>query len=387
MNQPAKKILLVMPLSTTDWGSSNAGGVDSVCQMMAQYISENTNPEFHYRIVAISLLSAPKEFNEVIRLASNIELIWIPRGKKISNKISVPSFFYYIFKVRQQVKVFKPDIIHTHLWSTILGCSRSAQSVVTVHSYKNIARRSVSKFNDFLYADLIPRLYPFFGKKIVCVGEALKQAVSIDTTQSVISIGNPICAEFFHDNSLSNSNETLRLVTCALLTPRKQIEKTILLASALINKGVNCHLSIIGPETEANYVKQLKSLIQQEKIEKSVSFLGRLNKAQIISCYQESDIGLFFSKEETFGLAPLEMLATGLPVISTKVGVLEEKEQYFSDIGVLFVDVDSDSFLSDAVKFVESDKEVNVSSLKEKYAVSCVVAQYESVYRELLMHA
>ena len=387
MHKDAKKILLVMPLSTTDWGSSNAGGVDSVCQMMAQFISENTNPDFYYRIVAIGLLSEPKEFNKVIKLSSNVELLWIPRGKKISNKISVPSFFYYIFKVRQQAKSFKPDIIHTHLWSTILGCSRSVQSVVTVHSYKNISRRSVSKFNDFLYADLIPRIYPFFGKKIVCVGEALKQAVSIDTKQSVISIGNPICSDFFYDNSLSNSNEKLRLVTCALLTPRKQIEKTILLVAALINKGVNCHLSIIGPETETAYTKQLKSLIQQEKIEESVSFFGRLNKTQIISCYQESDIGLFFSKEETFGLVPLEMLAAGLPIISTKVGVLEENEQYFSDIGVSFVNVHSDSFLSDAVKFVENVKEVNVSSLQDKYAVSSVVAQYENVYRELLIHA
>jgi glycosyltransferase involved in cell wall biosynthesis len=384
MNQPPKKILLVMPLSTTNWGSSNAGGVDSVCQMMAQFISENINPEFHYRIVAIEQLSEPKEFDKVIKLASNVELVWIPRCKKLNDKLTVPSLFYYAYKVGQQANDYSPEVIHTHLWGTLLATSRRIKSVVTVHSYKKIGRRSVSALNDFLYVTMLPSLCNLFGHKIVCVGEQLQRAVSAETSQSVISIDNPICSEFFSTSTKKVMSDTLHLVTCALLTPKKQIEKTIFLTSALIKQGINCKLDVIGPESDAAYSAALKTLIQKENIEQSVTFLGRLNKTQIISCYQQSDIGLFFSKEETFGLVPLEMLATGLPIISTRVGVLAENEQYFIDVGTVFVDVHNDDFTNNAAKLINNMKSVNVNSLKEKYAVSHVAAQYEDVYRELI---
>lgn len=386
MNNSREKVLLVMPLSTTRWGSANAGGVDSVCQMVSQYISENCNSQFHYRIVAIEQLSEPKEFDKVLQLSSNVELVWIPSKKKIGSRLSIPSLFYYMYKVRQQVKLYCPNVIHSHLWSAILSCDRSIPSVVTVHSYKQLGRKSVSIANDFLYVNFLPLLYKFYGNCIVCVGEDLKKLVAKDISQSVLSIPNPINEDYFVPLAKTERKNCVVFVTCALLKPKKQIEKTIVLIKQLVTAGVDCRLNIIGPEVDSTYVEYLKALVEKEELKERVAFLGRLNRSQIIKCYEESDIGMFFSKEETFGLVPLEMMAAGLPILATKVGVLAEKKDYFSSVGASFVVVENNiEMLTKAQELLANRKKVDVASLRESYMVSNIVKKYENIYLELLL--
>ncbi len=385
MEKSRKKILLVMPLSTMKWGSSNAGGVDSVCQIISEYLTNNTNPNYHYRIVAISLLQEPKAFSGVVRLSDNVELIWIPRKKLISNRVSVPSLFYYMYKVRQQVREYQPNLIHSHLWAAILGCQRSIPSIVTVHSYKDIGRTHVSTANDWLYVKLLPYIYKYFGHRIVAVGNALKHTLSLDVSQPVLAISNPIDSEYFKNVRFVTKDNKIKLVTCALLNPKKQVEKIITLIGLLVKSGIDCQLNIIGPTSDSKYICQLKGQVEQEQLTNSVSFLGRLDKAQIINCYQQSDIGVFLSREETFGLAPLEMLASGLPVLATCVGVLAEEKGYFSSVGVTFVDADDNSdLLERALELLADMRAPDTESLQKKFAVSAVVAQYDKIYSELL---
>ncbi|MGL6172214.1 MAG: glycosyl transferase family 1, partial [Vibrio sp.] len=46
-----KKILLIVPLTTLEWGTKNAGGVDSVCQMLVRELAQQERP-YHYRVLA-----------------------------------------------------------------------------------------------------------------------------------------------------------------------------------------------------------------------------------------------------------------------------------------------------------------------------------------------
>lgn len=48
-----KKVLLIMPISTLNWGEKNAGGVDSVCQMLVRELASRTQPlKYRYRVLA-----------------------------------------------------------------------------------------------------------------------------------------------------------------------------------------------------------------------------------------------------------------------------------------------------------------------------------------------
>ncbi|MDE1219914.1 hypothetical protein MCT05_02580 [Vibrio aestuarianus] len=92
----------------------------------------------------------------------------------------------------------------------------------------------------------------------------------------------------------------------------------------------------------------------------------------------------FLSKEETFGLAPLEMLATGLPLISTRVGILDEQYAFFKESGVLFVDLENTTnSVKDCLDFLNKPHEIDRELLANRFSANSIVQQYQNVYREL----
>lgn len=106
-----------------------------------------------------------------------------------------------------------------------------------------------------------------------------------------------------------------------MITRRKRIDRAIVLLRELKQRGQAATLRIIGPNMDSAYYVQLQQLIKEYELEQDVIFLGKLNQREIVQQYQQANIGIFTSQQETFGLAPLEMMAAGLPLISTPVGI------------------------------------------------------------------
>ncbi|MBQ1999282.1 MAG: glycosyltransferase family 4 protein [Spirochaetales bacterium] len=90
-----------------------------------------------------------------------------------------------------------------------------------------------------------------------------------------------------------------------------------LLIQAVAAIKTPCQLVIAGdgPEKE-----NLENLAKMLGIEKKVILLGRLEKEQLISFYQESSIFCMSSYNEGMSNAMLEAIACGLPVVTTQVG-------------------------------------------------------------------
>ena len=61
-----------------------------------------------------------------------------------------------------------------------------------------------------------------------------------------------------------------------------------------------------------------------DKINNKIKFIGRVLHNDLPKYYQESNVFLFSSLYETFGIAPLEAMMCGIPVITTNCGGVEE---------------------------------------------------------------
>ena len=100
-----------------------------------------------------------------------------------------------------------------------------------------------------------------------------------------------------------------------------------------IQKEIKAKLIMVGEGPE---VSSAKDLVNELGISKHVMFLGESNEINKILCF--SDLFLLPSESESFGLAALEAMINGVPVISSNTGGLPEVNKhgysgYLSDVG------------------------------------------------------
>ncbi|MAX71500.1 MAG: N-acetyl-alpha-D-glucosaminyl L-malate synthase BshA [Flavobacteriaceae bacterium] len=150
-----------------------------------------------------------------------------------------------------------------------------------------------------------------------------------------------------------------------------------------IQKEVPAKLMMVGegPEREA-----AENLVEELGIEDKVIFLGNSNEIDRILCF--SDLFLLPSQTESFGLAALEAMASGVPVISTNTGGLPEVNidgfsGYTSDVS------DVEEMSANAIKIL-SDLNVleafkaNAKEQSNKFDLHNIVPMYEAIYEKTL---
>lgn len=376
-----KHILMIMPLSTYEWGSINCGGVDSVCQMLTEYLVDHIDDNFRFTIIGLDPQSKTPYTGEIISLSENVDFIWLPASSKQTG-FKIPGIIWQNWYVRKLLTSLKPDLVHTHFWSLLIGSGFKGKSLVTVHSYKKIARRNVGALNNFLYEKIIPLITKRRSDNVVVVGKQLQTALSNDGVNSQL-VHNPIDHAYFDTSYVKHERSEIKLVTCALLTPRKKVEDSIDLLAELVSNDIDSTLAIIGPAADREYTEQLKKQVASLGLENNVAFLGKLNKTQIIQQYLNADLGVFTSSEETFGLVPLEMLAVGLPLITTEVGILQDDRSFFEGIGVqYFTDTLASESVSDLIKNHNSSQ--SKRELEIKFNIEHIVKKYKNLYVKII---
>lgn len=82
----------------------------------------------------------------------------------------------------------------------------------------------------------------------------------------------------------------------------------------------NAKLVIAGVLAEQDYFDELQAYINQSPNKENISLLINLPQEQLYELYQKACIFALHSQEESQGIALVEAMAAGLPVVATKVG-------------------------------------------------------------------
>lgn len=137
-----------------------------------------------------------------------------------------------------------------------------------------------------------------------------------------------------------------------------------------------------GPERES-----CERLCEEKGISEKVMFLGNSNEVDKILCF--TDLFLLPSEKESFGLAALEAMACGVPVISSNTGGLPEVNiqgvsGYLSEVG------DVEEMAENALKILASDETLNLFKKQAIesamiYDTKKIVPIYEKLY-EMAIH-
>ena len=146
-----------------------------------------------------------------------------------------------------------------------------------------------------------------------------------------------------------------------------------------IQKKMPAKLMMVGEGPEKAAAERL---CEELNISDKVVFFGNSFEIDKILCF--SDLFLLPSETESFGLAALEAMASGVPVISSNTGGIPEVN--VDGVSGFLSNVHDIEDMSKNAIYILSDEErlntfkTNATKEATKFAINNVVPQYESIY-------
>jgi len=303
-----KKIRVLFTAS----GSHIGGAAMAMFHLMLGLTSFDVEP--------ILLSTIPKQ--EYLRLyqrlrAKNIKIV-------LSN-FSFKSLLYWVwlfFSSLRVIKKYKIDIVHCHGTKEALVVGLAAKLlkrrlVYTVEGDPNL-EISISPHNYTLFDKLLLKFSWNIGLKLAdkIVGCSNWMAEHLKKYNvKAVGIPNPIDYERFSRITAHGSN----IVCIARFEKVKNIETLIMAASEILKKNPDVKLVLVGGGRQE---KKLRALAEELAISDNVEFQGF--RPDVEKILEDAAIFVLPSIYEPFGMVAAEALASGLPVIVSRVGGLRE---------------------------------------------------------------
>ena len=182
-------------------------------------------------------------------------------------------------------------------------------------------------------------------------------------------------------SAIANSNE--RIVTHISNFRKVKRIPDIIRIFYIIQQNIPAKLMMVGDGPEK---AKAETLCEELGISEKVIFFGNSNEIDRILSY--TDLFLLPSETESFGLAALEAMACGVPVISSNAGGLSEVNYdgisgYLSEVGNV------DEMAQNALKILKDDQTLNIfknNALEtaKKFDIKNILPLYEAIYAEAL---
>jgi len=124
---------------------------------------------------------------------------------------------------------------------------------------------------------------------------------------------------------VARQQELVRLLFIGMVSERKGLDDLCKALGSLVEQGErNFHLDILGGEEFFGETLRYYRMFKKAALTDWVSFHGMKLDAERDKFYDQADIFVLPSRFESFGIANLEAMASGLPVISTRTGAIPE---------------------------------------------------------------
>lgn len=275
------------------------------------------------------------------------------------------------------IKSWTPNIIHTHFQGYVGACIKEKYNIpliITEHS----SAINTPKLNNFLLK--MTKWTYSKSNKVISVSNALKNNIMKTIQVKSIVIPNIVDVDVFKEGESNKSKDCYRFVCTCNLIKLKRVD--LLLTAFSKIKYQNISLTIFGDGEEK---KNLQDLAKKLNIETKVFFKGHCNRNEISEVYHQSNCFILLSETETFGVAYIEAMAAGLPIIATKCGGPEDFIN--KDVGLLIEKNNITQAVNAMESVITNDKAYN-SEFISKYVISkfspTVVGQeLLKVYKEI----
>ncbi len=324
----------------------------------------------------------------------------------LTTKVKYPIAIPMSIKASRVIKQFNPNIIHIHhpfilSMPAIMYATRlKIPKILTIHTQYERYAHYISPIPRIVTNEAIRRIIFNLADKIDVIttpSQSMKILISLyKVKKEIVVVPNAINLSEFQKQDKEkiqslkkqfNLNKTdVVMVYVGRISREKNIDKIISAMGITNKKGIrNMKLLLVG---DGPAKKQLQHQIESLGLEKLVTMVGAINSDLVKYYYQLSDLFIFASTSETFGMVIVEALATGIPVLAIKgPGIVDIITDGFDGI---LVEDDVFQFAQGLEKLIIDEdlrRRLAQGALKtaQLYSADAVSEQMLSLYQKLTL--
>ena len=298
-------------------------------------------------------------------------------------------------KMVDVVKYEKLDILHVHYAIPHASAAYMAQQILKSQGI-TIPYVTTLHGTDITLVGKDPSFEPVItfcinqSDAVTTVSESLKEDTytHFNTNREILVVPNFIeTEEFLKERSEEKRNcyaKDCEPILCHISNFRKvKRVEDVLKMFELVNKEIPSKLFFVGDGPERN---NLERLCRELDLCGRVVFVGKVNDTK--QALEMSDLFILPSETESFGLAALEAMAVGVPVISSNTGGIPEVNIH-GETGFLSNVGDVEDMAKNAILLLK-DKEMyqrfrqNAFNRAKVFSLENVLPLYEAIYERLV---
>ncbi|MBI2148949.1 glycosyltransferase family 4 protein [Candidatus Woesearchaeota archaeon] len=366
-------------------------GMENNCYYLARELAKKND---------VHVFTADRKDNILLNKNEVIDGIKVHRFKVLRYKY----YFYFSFRMFYEIMKNDFDIIHVHGFGFLMHdvviffkkIFTKTKLVCTPHGPFMALREYdfLQKLIKFFYMPFLKLVVSFYDNIIEVNNKQfdiwMKDQFGVKKSQ-VIFVPNGIRASEFNKRDFrkfeSKYNLKGKFVINYLgrLNKYKGLDQVINVLPYIIKFYDNVVFVIMGRDGGA--LLELKQLTRKLKLEKHVLFIEDISDDEKFEAYEKSEIFVFPSDWEAFGISMLEAMAHGNAVVSTKTEggeFLVEKGN-----GLLYNYKDLTALRDALIKLISDNKlreKMQANNIKKsrKYVWEKIVVDLEKHYKRLL---
>ena len=328
------------------------------------------------------------------RKSGVLEKEFIRTGVKLLKIEAGWSKLNYILKLRKIIKNEDIDVIHSHqpldaFYSIISSVGLRTKKILTLHGsglHQNFLTR-IMYFFVFRLSDNILFVSKFQKKQFINKYPQIEQKVK------VLNNGiNFTKITDFKDKSIREElnilDSTIIISSVGNFIPGREHLTLCKFANLLTSNSIDYKLLLVGKRV-SEYKERFDKCVhycEQHGIEDKVLFLG--SRSDVPSILFQTDAFIYSSEHDTFGIAVVEAIASGIPVFVNDWEVMNEITEE-GKLAVIYKTKDENDLLEKFMLFLQQRDEYvrkakeSAEIVREKYSIQKHIDNLKKVYSSL----
>lgn len=303
-------------------------------------------------------------------------------------RIRIFGILLFYFETLITLRRIKPDLVHVQAITNGL-CAFAFQKIFK-KPYVVWCRGS-DVYLPWSFKKVTSKLVLNDAATIIALTENMKQQIQRIVNKKVIVISNAIDLEKTKQIEKKELRKRLRMkddekiiIFVGRLHEVKGISYLIEAMNIVVKKNQKTRLLLIGTGKSRSY---LQSLVEQLNLEEYISFIGTVPNDKVLEYMAASNVLVLPSLSEGFPVVLLEAMASGLPIVATRVGGLQEIIK--DGTNGFLVEPKKPKELAEKISMILGDNELrerisrNNKEEVKKYSWKSIIDKLEKIYFEI----